>query len=129
MVWRWVLHLVECCTLGEKTDIPTGCRSSAHCRNGKRLFENPKISNNAMTCTKLYLNPIENLWASLKKGLECYGTTPHNFEEFWSRVQTVWSNIPRTLIENLMESMPKRNNSMLKAEGHWVQILEIHRLF
>lgn len=67
------------------------------------------------------LNPIENLWAFLKKRLASYETAPKNVQELWGRVQTEWGNIPRNLINKLVESMPKRISSVLKAKGLWTK--------
>lgn len=67
------------------------------------------------------LNPIENLWALLKKRLALYDQAPKNLSELWSRVQTEWSNIPNQHIQNLVESMPKRVRSVIKAKGLWTK--------
>lgn len=67
------------------------------------------------------LNPIENLWAILKKRLASYEMPPKNIDELWSRVQKEWRDLPNPTIEKLVESMPRRLNSVIKAEGLWTK--------
>lgn len=67
------------------------------------------------------LNPIENLWALLKKRLTVYERAPTNMEELWLRVQTEWAKIPKSLIEKLVESMPNRIKSVRKNKGLWTK--------
>lgn len=67
------------------------------------------------------LNPIENLWAIVKKRLGNYRTAPSNMDELWSRVQTEWRSIPKEIIENLVESMPRRVKSVIKHKGLWTK--------
>jgi len=41
------------------------------------------------------LNPIENLWAILKKQLQDdYDSSPCNLDELWDRVEKQWYAIP-----------------------------------
>ena len=44
-----------------------------------------------------------------------------NLNELWLRVQSEWSNIPYRAIEVLVESMPKRIESVIKAKGFWTE--------
>lgn len=67
------------------------------------------------------LNPIENLWALLKRRLAAYDAPPKNFDELWSRIQTEWSLIPHEMIQKLVESMPKRIKSVIKNKGLWTK--------
>lgn len=67
------------------------------------------------------LNPIENLWAYVKQQLAKYRNPPSNMDELWSRVQTEWRNIPHSIIENLVESMPRRIKSVIKNKGLWTK--------
>lgn len=66
------------------------------------------------------LNPIENLWAVVKRRLAQYDRAPSNMEELWSRVKLEWENIPSQIIENLVESMPKRMKQVIKNKGLWI---------
>lgn len=67
------------------------------------------------------LNPIENLWAIVKRQLLQYEDAPTNLNELWTRVQTEWQKIPDRIIQNLVESMPRRVNSVIKNKGLWTK--------
>lgn len=67
------------------------------------------------------LNPIENLWALLKKRLAVYERAPTNMAELWLRIQEEWSNIPEETLHKLVESMPKRIQSVKKNKGLWTK--------
>jgi len=65
------------------------------------------------------LNPIENLWATLKRRLNQYERPPNGMIELWSRVQAEWDKIDREACVRLIESMPDRINAVLKSKGMW----------
>lgn len=65
------------------------------------------------------LNPIENLWAVVKRRLGLHQRAPTNINELWTRVQQEWADIPKEIIENLVESMPRRVRSVIKNKGLW----------
>lgn len=67
------------------------------------------------------LNPIENLWAIVKRMLSHYERAPTNMAELWERVNTEWAKIPPQTIQNLVESMPKRIESVLANKGLWTK--------
>jgi transposase len=67
------------------------------------------------------LNPIEHLWATLKRRLNKYETPPNGMLEFWDRVQDVWNAITREDCMRLVESMPRRVESVIKAGGWWTK--------
>ena len=52
-----------------------------------------------------YLNPIENLWAHVKRKLNQLETPPKGINELWERIQKVWNEIEETCT-NLIGSMP-----------------------
>lgn len=70
------------------------------------------------------LNPIENLWALLKDKLlkmfpELYHM-PNSEETRWfliSAAQTAWSQIDPDILRRLSESMPRRVQAIIEAEG------------
>ncbi|CAJ0921889.1 unnamed protein product, partial [Mesorhabditis belari] len=60
-------------------------------------------------------NPIEHLWASVKRELRGYQFSSK--DELWDKVQEIWKSIsPRTL-EELVASMPSRMKEIIKAQG------------
>jgi transposase len=65
------------------------------------------------------LNPIEHLWAMLKRRLNQYETPPSGMTELWDRVQEQWNAITVNECERLIESMPRRIEAVLKAKGLW----------
>jgi len=63
------------------------------------------------------LNPIEHQWVHLKKKLAKYQTALKGVWEIWERVMEVWNNIPPEVCQNLIESMPRRLEAVIKAKG------------
>ncbi len=63
------------------------------------------------------LNPIEHLWGHLKRKLAEYGEPPSSIQELWTRVQKEWDDIGEQECRNLIESMPRRVEAVLKAKG------------
>lgn len=67
------------------------------------------------------LNPIENLWSNVKRLLGQYQTAPSKLNELWRRVQLEWQRIPDEIIQNSVESEPKRIKSVLNNKGLWTK--------
>ena len=65
------------------------------------------------------LNPIEHLWWHLKHQLLKYEAPPSGMIELWERVQEEWGKIDTSVCLNLIESMPKRIEAVIKAKGKW----------
>jgi transposase len=63
------------------------------------------------------LNPIENLWAELKRRLGRYENPPGGILELWERVQEQWNDIEPEYCQNLIESMPYRMSEVLRNNG------------
>ena len=63
------------------------------------------------------LNPIEHLWAHLKRRVADYEVPPKGILELWDRVQEEWDNIGAEVCQKLIESMPRRVEAVLKAKG------------
>lgn len=61
------------------------------------------------------LNPMENLWAWLKRELdhECYA----NVDELRSGLLEIWNNMPVDILFALVESMPKRLEAVRTQRG------------
>ena len=66
------------------------------------------------------LNPIEHLWVHLKQQLNSYPTQPTSIHELWLRVEAEWEKIPKEVCLNLISSMPRRVEAVLKAKGGYV---------
>jgi transposase len=67
------------------------------------------------------LNPIENLWYYLKQQLLTYDKPCRGIHELWERVEREWEAIPPELCARLVESMPKRIASVLRAKGGYTR--------
>ena len=63
------------------------------------------------------LNPIEHLWEHLKRQLQKYDTPPKGVHELWERVVEEWNKISSEVCQNLIESIPRRINAVIKANG------------
>jgi hypothetical protein len=63
------------------------------------------------------LNPIEHLWQHLKGRLSTYESEPSSISELWCRVESEWNKIPVQVCTELIESMPRRVDAVLKARG------------
>jgi DDE superfamily endonuclease/Transposase len=63
------------------------------------------------------LNPIEHLWGHIKKELSKYPTPAKGVWELWERIAKVWNSIEPEVCQNLIESMPRRVDAVIKAKG------------
>ena len=63
------------------------------------------------------LNPIEHLWQHLKRQLKKYGTHPKGVRELWDRAAEEWNKIGPEVCQNLISSMPRRCQAVIKAQG------------
>ena len=50
-----------------------------------------------------------------------YPKPPESVDELWERVQDEWNKIPVETVQNLIDSMPKRINAVLKARGGYTK--------
>ena len=65
------------------------------------------------------INPIEHLWATIKRQLNEYEQPPNGILQLWERIESIWNNIDKDVCINLIESMPRRIEAALKAKGKW----------
>lgn len=63
------------------------------------------------------INVIEHLWGHIKRELAKYPRAPSGVWELWERVVEVWNNIPPEVCQNLIESIPRRLEAVIKAKG------------
>lgn len=63
------------------------------------------------------LNPIEHLWEHVKQQLNAYETFPSGMHELWCRVEAEWAKITPDVCANLINSMPRRIQAVLKEKG------------
>lgn len=67
------------------------------------------------------LNPIEHLWSHLKRKLAEYENPPRGIGELWERVEKEWEAIDKSVCQNLINSMPRRVEAVLKAKGGYTK--------
>ena len=67
------------------------------------------------------LNPIEHIWVHLKKKLAEYETSLNEIHELWERIQVDWEGILAKDCQNLIKSMPRRVQAVLKAKGGYTK--------
>ena len=67
------------------------------------------------------LNPIENLWAIVKRELLKYEDQPTGMIELWDRIQKAWNQVDEETCLKLVESMPERMEAVIKAKGKWTK--------
>jgi transposase len=63
------------------------------------------------------LNPIENLWAYIKKKLESENAVPTTKSALIEAVFNIWENLDPQIVANLASSVPRRFSACLNANG------------
>ena len=63
------------------------------------------------------LNPIENLWAILKRRITSNFEFPRNRKELIRFAQQCWNELEETIVDNTLDSMPKRMKLVIEAGG------------
>ena len=66
------------------------------------------------------LNPIENLWSILDNKIRKRKKQPSNTDELFLIPQDEWQNLDATLLQNLVNSMPKRCQALINSRGYWI---------
>jgi hypothetical protein len=64
------------------------------------------------------LNPIENVWQKMKFVINRSNPRPKNKNELMDLITKVWDEFSLGDCRNLIESMPKRINLVLKSKGY-----------
>lgn len=62
------------------------------------------------------LNPIENLWKTMKNKFRYY-KRPRNKEEMRALIQVIWNDISLEQLQRLIETMPRRMQAVISARG------------
>ena len=63
------------------------------------------------------LNPIETLWAYIRRELDKYDTDPKDLDDLWERFMVAWENVPLDFIHHLYEGMPGRMQKLYRSRG------------
>ena len=67
------------------------------------------------------LNLIEHLLGILKRRLAAYEVALAGITELWDRVEGEWEKIEPSVGQNLIESMPRRMEAVIKAKGGYIK--------
>lgn len=63
------------------------------------------------------LNPMENLWGIMTKKNYNSNFRAHTSEELWQQIVTCWEALDLAHVQNLITSMPKRLEEIIKENG------------
>ena len=63
------------------------------------------------------LNPIENLWGYLKRQLRNRPRKPSSLDQLYDFIVQEWNAIPSRVLENMIESLPRRIEMVIKNRG------------
>lgn len=63
------------------------------------------------------LNPIEHLWFILKRYIYDYPEPATGVFDLWNRVTKAWAEITQEQVRDLIKSMPRRIEAVIKAKG------------
>ena len=63
------------------------------------------------------LSPIEHLWDVLGRAVRRIQAPVQNLEELWTVLERAWNEIPQDVIRNLIDSMPRRIEAVIRARG------------
>ena len=86
-------------------------------KKAKKSFEDNDIEVISWPAQSPDLNPIEHLWEHLKHHLCQYDTPPKGVYGLWDRVSEDWNAISPEVRQNLIESMPRRIEAVLRGKG------------
>ena len=65
----------------------------------------------------LDLNPIEHLWSELERHIKKCPKPAKNEKELERALHEEWNQIPRNIYMNLIESMPRRMETVIPNNG------------
>jgi transposase len=84
-------------------------------KTAKAYFRSKKIKMLEWPPQSPDLNPIEHLWTILDDKIPM--NSRKNLNDFWQGIQTAWDAIPQEMLQNLVESMPKRLMAVINNRG------------
>ena len=84
---------------------------------GKKWFEDHEMEVLSWPAQSPDLNPIEHLWTHLKDRLKEYERPPKGVFELWERLVVEWNKIPPEVCQTLIESVSRRLEAVIKADG------------
>ena len=91
------------------------------CRLVKNWVEEQEFRTMVWPAKSPDLNLTEHLWSCLKRRLAEHEKSPNGIHELWERVPVEWERIPVEECQELIESMPRRVQEVLKAKGGYTK--------
>ena len=86
-------------------------------KSTKAWFESNRIEVLPWPSQSPDLNPIENLWAKLKKEIAAYHC--RNRVDLEQAIKSCWNSISSAFCKKLVESMPRRLDQVILRKGLW----------
>uniref|UniRef100_A0A8R1DUH2 DDE_3 domain-containing protein n=2 Tax=Caenorhabditis japonica TaxID=281687 RepID=A0A8R1DUH2_CAEJA len=62
------------------------------------------------------LNPNEHMWENLERRLK--GVRASNANQKFAQLEAAWKSIPMTVVQTLLDSMPRRCQAVIDAKGY-----------
>ncbi|EFO88482.1 hypothetical protein CRE_13033 [Caenorhabditis remanei] len=62
------------------------------------------------------LNPIEHMWEELERRLS--GVRATNADQKFAQLEAAWMAIPKSVIDKLLDSMPRRCQAVIDSRGY-----------
>lgn len=63
------------------------------------------------------LNPIEHVWAELKRRMNLIPRLPYNKDKLFEVAVAIWDEIEQDFIDKVVDTMPQRINEVLANKG------------
>ena len=63
------------------------------------------------------MNPIENLWRTIKIRLAMNPSKIKNKDDMWAKFEVIWNEVSKEDCRKLIDSMPERVQALLRARG------------
>lgn len=118
------LEMLECVLIPFTDDVMDGDfvfqqdNASIHVsRQSKTWFEDKDIELLDWPAVSPDLNPMENLWGILARKIYANGHQFLSVDELYVAVCNAWREIPFTVLENLINSMPNRVFELIQLKG------------
>jgi len=86
-------------------------------RPASEWFEDHRINVLKWPAQSPDLNPIEHLWEHLKRQFNSYENHPTSIHELEARINREWEKIDPKVCEDLIASMPRRLEAVIRAKG------------
>ncbi|GFV85207.1 transposable element Tcb1 transposase [Trichonephila clavipes] len=121
-IQRYISEVLEPVVLpylqGLVTDIFQQNNAQPHVsRIVQRFFVNHQIELLPWPSHSPDLSPIENVWSIIASRLAQIAPPAATPDQFWHRVEAVWSAVPQEHIQSLFESMPRRVSVGISNNG------------